>query len=218
MRLFNGITNDKMLTGAETMRDLFEKDQSLFEAFDSSLNDAFKSDWDNKIDAARGEPSDETVTNGIEEFSAVVQDAWEACKIHFEDSKYFIEKAFPDNATQHGFGFKGIRAMSRNQDKVIPFMDQFHGMAEKNKVALLANGYTQAKIDAIETLAETFRNAQRLQENEKKDRPLKTKNRVEKINAVWKMLQKVNRASKRVFKNDFAKRKAYLLPRINEKK
>lgn len=211
-KLYSGLTDDAMLTAAETMRDLFEDDQTAFEGFDASLDDAFKTDWDHKIDLARDVPSDETVNDQISELTDTMNEAWDACKTHFQDSKYFIEKAFPKKAKQNEFGFDDYREMSRDQDKVLPFMDQFHDTASDNKTALIAAGYTQAKIDAIETLAGTYRTAQRAQEKAKKDRLNQTQERIEKMNDVWKKIQQVNKASKSVFRTNPAKLHAYLLP------
>lgn len=211
-KLYSGITDDAMLTGAETMRDLFEDDQGGFETFDAAFSDAFKTAWDGKIDEARDMPSDESVNDEITELTEAVNDAWDACKVHFQDSKYFIEKAFTSKAKQNKFGFDDYRAMSRDQDKVLPFMDQFHDEADTNKIALIAAGYTQAKIDAIETLAAAFRTANRAQEKAKKDRLSTTQERIEKMNAVWRVLQQVNKASKSVFRTNPAKLQAYFLP------
>src|SRR5258708_526356 len=115
IKLYADLTDEAMLTGAETMRDLFENDQPLFEALDPNLNDAFKTDWDDKINAARKAPSDKTVKYGIEELLDLMENAWMDCKKHFEDSKYFIREAFPDKTKQDTFGYSDFRIMCRYQ-------------------------------------------------------------------------------------------------------
>jgi len=216
LRLYFGITDPEMLTGAETLRELFENDQAQFLNSDPSFDNAFKNDWDAKIDSARHAPSDDAANNNIGVANYDLIKAWNACKQHFQDSKYYIRKAFPDKAKQNQFGFNDYRIMSRNPRKVTGFMDLFHYTAEANKVALIAQGYTQAKIDLIETLCENFRTAMRAKQKVKKDRFTQTHDRTTKMNDVWKMLQEVNRASKSIFRNNPAKRQQYLLPHARQ--
>lgn len=211
--LYSGIANDKMLTGAETMHDLFAADVADFTALDADLDDAFGNQWLDDIDEARDFPTDESVVDEIGELTEVVNTAWENCRNHFQDAKYFIEKAFPGNTAIHKtFGYDDYKDMSRLQDKVLPFMDQFHDKAEKHKVVLIAEGYTQAKIDAIETLAAAYRTANRNQEKAKKDRLETTQNRAKAHNKVWASVQRINKASKTIYRNDYAKLQQYLLP------
>lgn len=212
-RIYAGITDSQMLTGAETMRDLFEKDQAQFLAFDAIYDTTFKEDWDEKIEEARHSPTDDAVNASISVTDDGVNEAWNACKIHFQDAKYFIGKAFGRQAEQNEFGSKNYEKMCRNPLKVLPFMDQFHAAAEKYKTALIAQGYTQEKIDEIETLGGNFHTASRTKKRTKKDRFQETDDRITKMNAVWQKLKTVNRASKNIFKTDNAKQKQYLLPR-----
>lgn len=212
-RLYGGISDDAMLTGAETMLDLFNVDKDLFNDLDADFNDAFSADFLEKIDTARDFPTDETVVDGITELTAEVNTQWNLCKAKFQDSKYFIEKAFPNNvARQNKYGFDDYAKMSTDQKKVQGFMDQFHDQAEADHVALIAAGYPQLKIDAIDTLKEAFRTADRAQEAGIKDRGLQTQTRIGLLNEVWKMIQRVNRASKNVFAGNYAKLQQYLLP------
>lgn len=212
LRIYRKISDSVMLRDAETMSSLFETDQPQFLNEDASFDNAFKSDWDAKIDIARHTPDDNAINNDIEFAKTDLKKAWDVCKLHFQDAKYFIRKAFPDNAMQNKFGFGDYRAMSRNPNKVLLFMDLFYQTADENKVALIAKGYTQAKIDEIETLTQSFRNATRALQNVKKDRFENTHNRITKMNNVWKILQQVNSASKIVFKNNWAKIKQYEMP------
>lgn len=150
LREFNGIDDDTMLTDADTMIALFHDDLAAFTGFDAVLDATFESDWQADIDAARDTESDETVEDQISQLTATVNDTWNDCKTCFQDAKYFIEKAFPNNvAAQNEFGFDDYRKMSRDQDKVFPFMKQFHKVAQREHVKLIAAGFPQIKIDEI---------------------------------------------------------------------
>jgi hypothetical protein len=213
LREFRGIDDDTMLTDADTMIALFHDDLADFTGFDAVLDATFESDWQDDIDAARDTDSDETVTDQIEQLTATVNDTWDDCKTCFQDAKYFVEKAFPNNvAAQNEFGFDDYRKMSRDQDKVFPFMVQFHKVAEREKVKLIAAGFPQIKIDAIKTFGDAYHAAQIAQEAAKKARFLTTQDRVTKMNNVWHRIQAVNRASKTLYRTNFAKLQQYMLP------
>jgi hypothetical protein len=213
LREFKGISDDQMLQDADTMIALFNNDIADFTGFDSVLDDVFEGDWQEKIDAARDTESDETVEDQIQQLTATMQDAWDDCKTCFQDAKYFIEKAFPNNAgKQNEYGFDNYRKMTQQQDKVFPFMTQFHKLAQRDHTVLIAAGYSQLKIDAIETKGDAYHEAQTAQELAKKARFTKTQDRITKMNNVWHCIQAVNRASKTLYRTNFAKLQQYMLP------
>lgn len=212
-RLYRGIDDPQMLEGAQTMLDLFISDQAEFAAFDASLDAAFATAMQGRIDAGIDQPTDETVQNEITELTDAMNVAWVACQTHFQDAKYFIEKAFPGNTAKHNqFGFDDYRDMTRDQKKVLQFMDQFSDMAVGNGAVLIGAGYSQPRIDQIATLGNAFRTANRAQEKAKKERPEKTQTRLTAYNAVWEHVQKINRASKTLYRTNYAKLQQYLLP------
>ena len=212
-KLYSGITDAQMLEETQTILDLFVAYQPEFAVFDASLNAAFAADVQAKIDAGIDFPTDETVLNQITELTDAVNQAWEACKEHFQDAKYFIEKAFPGNTARHKvFGFGDYTEMSRSQSKVMPFMDQFGDTAAEHGTALIAAGYTLAKIEAIPELAAAFNEANREQEMAKKARLELTQTRTQTMNAVWTAIKTINLASKSVYRNNYARLQQFLMP------
>ena len=212
-KIYAGLTDELMIEGAQTMVDLYRVDVDRFTAFDGSLKEAYADEVDAKIVLAVDIESDETVVNEISELTEAVATAWDACKNHFQDAKYFIEKAFPGNSSRHKvFGFADYEKMSRTQSAVKFFMDQFSDSAIKYKTELIAAGYTQANIDLIATLATAFDTANRAQEVAKKNRLETTQNRSKAMNEVWRAVKVINVASKSVFRNNYAKLQQYLMP------
>lgn len=212
-KLYSGITDAQMAEEAQTMLDLYSEDVADFTAFDASLNADYADDVQDLIDAAIDFPSDETVQNEISELTDAMQGAWDACKTHFQDAKYFIQKAFPGNAARHKvFGFNDYEKMSRTQSEVLPFMDQFSDTAVKYQTELIAAGYTLAKITAIATLSQAYETASRAQEKAKKDRIETTQDRTIAMNAVWTGIKTINMASKSVYRTNYAKLQQYLMP------
>lgn len=213
LREFNGINDDDMLDEADTMIGLFNDDMTDFTNYDAELDSTFESAWQGKIDVARAKESDETVEDQISQLTDAVYDAWTKCKACFQDAKYFIEKAFPDNAgMQHEFGYNDYDRMTQNQGKVFPFMNQFHSVAEREHVKMIAAGFPQTKIDDIENKGKAFHEAQKKQEQAKKRRVPLTQERIIAMNDVWHQIQRVNRASKSVYRDNYAKLQIYMLP------
>ena len=212
-KLYAGITDAQMLEEAQVKLDLFGSFRDDFTAFDASLNSTFGDDLQDKITAAQVFKTDETVVDEISELTDKMLDAWNNCKKHFQDAKYFIEKAFPGNKKRHDvFGFDDYERMSRNQTVVVQFMNQFGAAATQYKTELIAAGYSQEKIDAITSLSSDFDKANRAQEMAKKVRGEITQNRTIAMNAVWSGIKTINLASKSVYRNNYARLQMFLMP------
>lgn len=213
VRLYSGISDSKMLTEAQTICDILVDDLADFTAKDPAFTVAFTDDLQAKIDAAKDVKTDEAVSDEIGALTQNLLEAWEDCKVFFQDMKYYIEQAFPGKPKVHDqFGFDNYREMSRQQGKVSNFMKQLNDMAQEHSVTLQAVGFTLAQIGQINTLREAFETAERAQEKAKKNRPVETVERVDAYNEVWRILQRVNRLSKLVYRGSYAKLQQYLLP------
>jgi hypothetical protein len=212
-RLYGGISDSKMLEDAQTMHDLFSADLADFTAFDPDFDTIFRDDLQSKIDAGTAFPTDETIQDQIQQLTDTVNEKWNLCKEKFQDSKFFIEKAFPGKKTiWNEFGFDDYDEMSTDQSKVSEFMQQFLAAATKYTTQLLAVNYTQLKIDQIAPIGQAFMDANGLQNLAIKERPTTTQNRIITYNNVWKVLQVISKASKVIYKDNPAKYAAYLLP------
>lgn len=213
LRLYRSISDAKMLAEAQTILDLLKTDMAQFTAMDAQLNAGFADDMQISINNAIKIPSDAAVLRNITELTDDQKKAWQACKDHFKDAQYFIEKAFGDNkARLQRFGFDDYREMCRNKRKVDMFMYLFDSACRQHAAALIAVGYSQQRIDAIEPLHQAFANAKRVLHNAQSESGELTDERIKIYNAVWEYLRTINRASKIVFKNNYAKQKQYLLP------
>lgn len=213
VRLYHLLSDDDMLQKAETMQGIFEDDKAAFITHDAGFSDPYAADWLAKIEKAYNYGTDQSFRNSIKVCKEDVAKCWEDCRDSFREARYFIKKAFPRNAAMRkAFGFKDFYIMNVKKGNVVMFMEIFHLMAEEYSAALIANGYTQAKIDAIETITDAFEDAERKMYAKKKQRTPTAEGRIILLNEVWEIVQLVNKASKEVYKNDFAKRKQYLLP------
>lgn len=206
-----------MLELSATMRVFFNEDFTDFNDYNPKFDDDYKDEWDEQITAAEDAPTDEQIHDILQQKTAAVERAMKQCRDKFQDSKMFIEDAFPGNdPVWNEFGFDRYDSMRQSQAGFIQFMYLFHKVAEKYKAELIGKNYTQDKIDEIEALAETLKDANTEQEAYKGNIPVETQNRVNLLNACYGMTSEVGRAGKLIFRNNYAKYQRYLLTPSNE--
>ncbi|MEE9215280.1 MAG: hypothetical protein V3U54_10900 [Thermodesulfobacteriota bacterium] len=202
-----------MVEFALTILGQFKDDKAAFVSYDPDFGGTFEADWQADITAAEEVPSDEALVDAQEGLTRDVEQLMEDCRHKFQDSKRFIEKAFPDDKPVHNeFGYDNYGASRDVQTKMIFFMENFHRVAEKYSTQLIAQNYTQAHIDEIETLHDQLHDANEEQEGAKGGRPVVTQDRIIILNKPWDTTADVSRAAKAIFHKDAAKLKSYLLP------
>lgn len=202
-----------MVEFALTIFGQFKNDKAAFVSYDPDFGGTFEADWQADIKAAEEVPSDEALVDAQEGLTRDVEQLMEDSRHKFQDSKRFIEKAFPDNKPVHNeFGYDNYDTARQVQTKMIFFMENFHRVAEKYKTQLIAQNYTQAHIDEIETLHDQLHDANEEQEGAKEGRPVVTQDRIITLNKPWDTTVDVSRAAKAIFHDDAAKFKSYLLP------
>ena len=207
------ITDPEMYEAAKTKRGFFIADKVDFIAFDPDFDDPFADGWLTQINSAEAMPQDETLDDQLTQLTADVEEQMVKCRDKFQDSKYFIEKTFPDKPKiWNEFGYNNYEGARKSQVQMIQFMKNFHTTATKYKTELIAKNYTQAMIDEIDTLRKALDDANQVQESFIGNLPVQTQARHIKNNELWQTIVKVCSAGKRKFKNDFARYQRYLLP------
>jgi hypothetical protein len=191
----------------------FQKDKDKFIELDPDFGGNFSTNWLSAIEEAETFVGDSTVKSDITILTENVRNKMEIGRTHFQKMKYYIEKAFPNNqAVWNSFGYGKYDSARNSEVRFIPFLRNLHTKAVKYADKLIAANYTQAGIDRIDTIREEISEANQVQENYKGDRPVVSQERIELLNKVWEFLLKVNKASKNVFADDYAKLKQYLRP------
>lgn len=196
----------------KTIKGCFVQDQADFIAFEGKFSAPFETDWLNEITAAEGEAADNNILTQQSGLTAEVTRLMEESKKVFQSSKYHIEKTFPKNtAVQNEFGYSDYDKASQSQNKMIQFMNQFHKTVVKYSAQLIAQGFTQIKIDEIGSIKTALDAANQKQEAFKKDRGVLTQERVGKLNTAWKRMQDVCNTAKFVYAENYAKQTRYVI-------
>jgi hypothetical protein len=122
--------------------------------------------------------------------------------------------AFKNNPlSKEIFGNKVFQKHRTSQLKMKEILALAHSKAEDAdyKQALIDEGFKQERIDELETLRAGLDEANLQQEGMKTSRPVISQDRVRNLNAVWDYLLTLNKASKVVFEEDYARQRLYLL-------
>ena len=215
-RLFN-VADLFMIEHAKVKRLLFIDDQALFAGLDPDYATPYEAGWASAITLSEAQPTDEITVDQIAQLTAAVEAQLTLCRNKFQDTKHFIEKAFPNNpGVWAEFGYNNYDAQRRGQTGMIEFMKLLHTTATKYSAQLIAQNYLAPAIAEILTLRTALDNANNAQEKAIATRLLVTQTRINAHNATWNPTVSVARASKTVFRNDPARYNMYLLPASDE--
>ena len=213
------ISDSSMLQDSRTTLAQFKLDQNDFSSFDADFKTPFETTWKGSITDAENAPTDEQIVDAQANLTNAVDLKLKECANFFQESKYKIEKAFPN---QEGiwieFGYDNYDQARHVPDRMSTFMNVWHGVASstKYKATLITAGFTQANIDNILTKRQALIDAKTTQKIAKNSRPNTTQNRVALMNKVWENRCKVAKVAKYIYANNFAKYKIYLLPASDE--
>ena len=127
---------------------------------------------------------------------------------------YYLKLAFPESEAVHSaFGHNKYNKVRVSQTGLPNLMEQAHRKSEdpKYKAALIAQGFTQVMIDNLQTIQISIHDKNQAQEDAMSNRLVKTKERVEALNAVWEYMEKISEASKLIYSDNPTKKEQYLL-------
>ena len=128
------MADDDMFQFTGTMIGLFEGDKAAFIAYDPDFSDPFQANWQADLETAEAVPKDEAIVDEQTGLTAKVEALMDQCRHKFQSSKFFIEKAFPNNGpVQNEFGYDDYDKVRKSQPKMVSFMENFHRVAEKYK-------------------------------------------------------------------------------------
>lgn len=202
-----------MLELAQVFHGNFLIDQAAFVAAFPILDDPFAANFQTAIDAADAIPSGAEVDSLIaivtEELNAKMPLARAALQKLFT----YADLTWNSSAKTNSFGKNRYEKARNSQVRIKELLELAHRQAEvvANKAALIASGYLQVDIDALETLMHEIDTLNSQQELELSNRGTQTEVRVTAMNAVWEFMRQINKTSKVVFVDSPAKLDLYLL-------
>jgi hypothetical protein len=212
LRLYS-MSDADMLNYARTRHYFFSEDIADFTAFDGALDNDYADDFLAKIENAENFNSDDQMIDIVAQSTLNVHLKMTECRKYYQKMKYFIVEAFPGmTGTWNEFGFNDYAKSRASQTRLIQFMLDLHETAVKYTTELEGVNFDQSRIDEIKTLAVELQTSKTMQGASKGNRSTQTNNRVILLNLAWLSLQRIRRAAKAIYQDNYGKYVLYLLP------
>ncbi len=209
------IPDADMISEARSRHTYFVEDKEAFAAFDADFGDPFSDEFLQLIEKAESNLNDEQIKGKMSQLTAEVETAMENCRTIFQQLKYFIEKAFPnDNGKHVEFGYREYSKIRNVQNGMIQFMRNLSETVTKYSAELLAAKCPQTMIDEVITNKDALIMADTAQDSFVNSRPTLTQNRILALNSLWDKMSKVCEVGKIVFSTDYARQQLYTLPQL----
>ena len=190
----------------------YSNDIADFILFDPTMGEAFKTMLETLIVEAEAIPTDDQIRDEVALATSIVDERMVLLRNVIQAFKHFIEKTFPDQShIWNVFGYNDYDEARKSQPLLIMFMRTFIRVTKHYEQELLAAGTPQDNIDKLQTVLDDLVEANDNQEFAKKQRIIKTQDRIVKFNEVWDQFSKVCKTGKIVYYNNPAKYKQYLL-------
>lgn len=210
-----GLSDPKMIEFMGTYRQLFLNHIAPFIELDGELDAPFEADWRDAINASIAVPTAEYRQDVGQGKTARVEQQMTLGRKAYRYIKYFVVKAYPtDISMQNRFSFDNYLGSSNSQAEMVIVLREIHTTASEPaiKAALFAKGYTQPKLDEINTICETLE-AENIDQNTfLAESPVATKARRAIHNTTWSFGRRVNAASKIAFMDDLVMLNLFTLP------
>jgi len=213
------LRDDKLITHTSVVKEHFITHQDAFTGFnDIVFHATYPDDIQSKITLAQDTMSDAfilkqqaTLTSKVEEHkSDVVRD--------LASIEFIVKRAFPGNsAVINEFRLNKSVEMARNIDSLIGFCKDVHIMIENHQTELASEGFTDVKADLFKAKVEKLDKHRRLQVEAMHTRPIHTKDRITKMNDLWKQLCELKEASDIIFADEHEIKTLFALPKTANK-
>lgn len=207
-------SDELALEQAQTMYDNFIEDKTNFVSNIPMFDDPFAENFQKAITDTEAMPLDNEIRAEAEIYTEQLKGTMEEARKTYMKFIYYVKLAFPESkAMLDVFGHKQYEKERSSQTGMMNILEQAHRKAEDSryKAAIINQGFDQTMIDQLQTVYQTIREQNRLQEDALNERKLKTQNRVNSLNTVWKFMEKISEASKIIYMDNPTKQEQYLL-------
>jgi len=202
-----------LLQKAQVFHNIFVIDKAEFVDYFPDLADPFANNFQMAIDEANDLERDwmevANYSDNTFELNNLMQEARENLSRLFK----YVKIAFPLKADWESFGWGDFRKATGNKLKMVQLLGVAFARANVAEVwaVLSAAGYKLEWRTRIGELQGEIEDLLAIRNEKMEARKRATQHRIEKYNAVWAMMQSINKASKVVFESRPAKISQYLL-------
>lgn len=213
VRRYN-VSDAEMLSEARNFSSQLFKHIDTFSGFDGiTFTNEYVANFSALIKETEELPTDnvliDIMANSTQEVSNTVQECYEEITY----TKYYVKKLFKDNQpVMNQFGYNDLKNIRKSSDKMIRFMEDFISVVTMYETKMVGVGYPEGKKETLITLNDKLKSQRNDQKTIKKERPVKTVERVHKLNDVWDVMTQISEAAGSIFKSEQELRNIFLLP------
>ena len=212
--LFFTLPVDEMLQLNTLLFSNFTADKAVFIAKVPSLNDPFLNNWKLNTSQLSTIESDDDFTDTQLLMTQAVDKLMVKARDQIQTIYFYVDIAFEGNKAVYSyFGKDRYEAARNTAPKLHDLMLKIKKAAEHPdyKAELLSKGMNQTMIDELEVTAVELKNKFDNRDEYMSSRKKNTQERKKILNKIWESMSAVNKASKLVYKDDYAKQQQYLL-------
>ncbi len=192
-----------LIQKCRTLRGHFLNYTVRFSAFAPDLNATFAANWLALIEECESTETDETVMDQLQQYSSDLDEAKKQGFIAANSLEFYVKSAFPDKKRiLEEFGFterKKARAAQFNQYMWMVVMKK---IAADYSAELAAAGMPATFLSDFDATTQNLLQRETDQEYFKHLRIRYSRQRIEKMNTLYKYCTTINRASQSVFYNE----------------
>ncbi len=209
------LSDDSLMIHSEVVLDRFVVYHPRYTAFNSvKYHPDFHLSFKEMIDAGIATLSDEFVVKEQANKTAASEALKKKLGKKLNLAQLVVEDTFGDDPTRYNeFHLNNISKYIIKVDSLIGFTKDVIVLLKKNHTELLANGLHDNFIFELEALVDELDLARRAQIEMIHARPVHTKNRIEKMNDLWKTLSDLSKAAEFVFEDEPELRDLFALPK-----
>ena len=210
VRLFSG-KDAEMIQKSRIRRENFLADLEAFVKEDPDFDEPFAENWLSLIEECASFTTNKQAKAEQTAKTNVLLKLMKDSISESERLERFVDKAFPNNiSVRNEFGFKkGLSKIS--QEEMIDYIKHLYETAKKYQTELVNSKYSSERIESLNTLYVNLYSADTAQEEAKQNIPELTRDRIEKLNELWKINETVSKAANIIFKDNPEKKNRYKL-------
>jgi hypothetical protein len=212
------VTKDYNMQNAEVVevsvikKEYAVEDLLSLTAFDKQINAAYITSIEDAITRALSFPLDDAVIDQQAAKGVVVTEKMKLGEEHFQDIKYFVDKAFPGNSNvKKEFGYNDYSEAKKKPATFVAFLRQLSTTVNFYGDPLKDAGMDESMLLVSAKRADELETASAAHEVSKKGRLLITQDRTIAYNELYGKIKLLCSAGKRVFKTNYARYRRYIL-------
>ena len=215
----SGIPQDVIMERSQIMKASYDANVDRFKAFDQDLNQDYSDKIAAKITEIDAIMPDKIMLVQQQKATKFMLDTSKSAVNNVKNIRYYVEKAFPDNALMLSeFGYNNLAKVQHSQLKLIKHLKIFVISLKAYKAELMAKGLAEAMILETIQLAADVEDANINQELAKKARYKTTGLRIKAFDELLELLANVTKAARYIFQEEPDQLRDYILENASKKK